>query len=110
MTDKDTAASKPPEDTQHVEKVPTERGRLQPTVYGTGAPSEPETREQGMVRTGRQVPKHDPGQDSAGLTLKETERRQKQSRDQRAELMHELEQQGNSASGDSTGPRVTQRT
>jgi hypothetical protein len=50
-----------------------------------------------------------PTQDSAGLTREETERRVKQSHDQRAELFTELERQGNAADGDSVGPRTTPR-
>jgi hypothetical protein len=102
-------SEKKTDDAVTVEDVATQRGRSHPTPFGSGEPGEPETREQGMVRTGRALPKHDWNEDSAGLVPEETRRRQEQSREQRMDLVHELEAQGNAADGDSVGPRTTPR-
>src|SRR3954471_19473859 len=103
MTDEKTAAAKPPPDVEFFEEWVDGRGRKHNVLHGSGAPGEPETVEQGNVRTGRKAPDHPANVDSAGLEVAETKRRQEKSRAQRAELFTELERQGDAADGDGTG-------
>lgn len=75
----------------------------QPVLHGDGAPGEPETYEQGLVRTGRAQPRHASDEDSAGLTPEETAARVEQTHEQRDETHRVVTEQGHLAGGDGTG-------
>lgn len=101
-TNKD-AEAKTPEDRA------TERAEAAAGLYGAGTAGEPETEEQGLVRTGRALPAHAAGEDSAGLVPEDTERRVEQTHAVRDETNRVVQAQGHRADGDgasSTGPEA----
>jgi hypothetical protein len=98
--DKPLTEGPPPPDTETITEVPTQRGRVHPTVHGSGAPSEPETEEQGLVRTGRKAPAHEAKgkiTDTAGLTPQETAAREAKSAENREMVSREEAAQGRAA-------------
>lgn len=75
-------------------------GRGDDVLHGDGSPGEPETLEQGLVRTGRMQPEHAPDEDSAGLTPEETARRVEHTHAQRDETHDIVTGEGHAADGD----------
>lgn len=75
------------------------------------SPGPEETEEQGLVRTGRKVPDHPGGEDSAGLTPAATAVREEHTHVQRDETHRVTTEQGHAASGDAPeGERQQPRT
>lgn len=67
------------------------------------SPGEPESEEQGMVRTGRALPRHAGTEDSAGLVPEDTDARVAHTMAQRAETGLAVTQEGTRADGDVQG-------
>jgi hypothetical protein len=103
MTADTTEGQTPPDDTEHITEMVDERGRTHRVLHGSGAPSEPETLEQGLVRTGRALPEHPADRDSAGLVPEVTEAREAHTREQRDETHRVTTHEGLAADGDVAG-------
>jgi|GEM_PF-7099590 len=98
-----TTTPTPPDDREHITEMVDVRGRTHRVVHGTGAPSEPETLEQGLVRTGRALPEHPAGRDSAGLVPDVTAEREAHTHEQRDETHRVTTHEGHAADGDAAG-------
>ena len=72
-------------------------------VIAISSPGPEETVEQGQVRTGRQAPRHDGAEDSAGLTPAATAARVAHTHEQRDELHRLTGREGHAADGDALG-------
>jgi hypothetical protein len=84
-------------------KVDDEQARAEREVMTIESPGPVETAEQGAVRTGRALPRHDGVQDSAGLTPAATAARVDHTHAQRNETHRVVEAQGHAADGDTPG-------
>jgi hypothetical protein len=75
------------------------------------SPGPEETEEQGLIRTGRKLPAHPGGEDSAGLTPDATAVRVEHTHAQRDETHRVTTEQGHRADGDApAGDRELPRT
>lgn len=72
-------------------------------VMTISSPGPEETPEQGAVRTGRALPEHPAGEDSAGLTPAATAARVEHTHEQRNDTHQLVTEQGHAADGDGQG-------